>query len=121
MINIKNQLTQFFKEDVLLYLFKMTLQMLKIWSQPVLDAWILVFSELLGVIKHSYIEEEINKSILFLSDKTQPTVSRYIAGRMIGIISEVANPTDSIFSDSTRVNVDILRAFLGNPPISTSN
>ena len=35
------------------------------------------------------IDNEITKTIIFLSDTSQPAVSRYIAARMIGIVSEV--------------------------------
>lgn len=65
--------------------------MLKIWSQTVIDAWVEVFSELIQIIPQQAIDDDINKIIFYLSDSSQPAVSRYIAGRMIGIISLVGS------------------------------
>ena len=56
--------------------FQLTMTMLKIWSQNVLDAWVLLFGEITKKIPYSVIEEECNKQIMNLGDNSQPVVSR---------------------------------------------
>ncbi|KAL4486111.1 hypothetical protein ABPG72_012164 [Tetrahymena utriculariae] len=78
-----------FDQDQMKQIYNLTLIMLKIWSQPVLDSWVLVFRELLKILPYNLIEDETNKIILYLSDSSQPAVSRYISGRMIGFVADV--------------------------------
>ena len=63
--------------------------MLKIWNQPVLDQWVLVFSELIKKIPYDLIEKECNQVILNLSEISQHVMSKYIASKMMGYVSEV--------------------------------
>ena len=63
--------------------------MLKIWNQPVLDQWVLVFSELIKNIPYDIIEKESNQAILNLSEISQHVVSKYISSRMMGYVAEV--------------------------------
>ena len=63
--------------------------MLKIWNQPVLDQWVLVFSELIKNIPYDLIEKESNQAILNLSEISQHVVSKYISSRMMGYVAEV--------------------------------
>ncbi|EAR93915.2 hypothetical protein TTHERM_00222320 (macronuclear) [Tetrahymena thermophila SB210] len=80
---------KFLDQDQMKQIYNLTLIMLKIWSQPVLDSWVLVFRELLKILPYNLIEDETNKIILYLSDSSQPAVSRYISGRMIGFVADV--------------------------------
>ncbi|KAL4481575.1 hypothetical protein ABPG74_007664 [Tetrahymena malaccensis] len=80
---------RFLDKDQMKQIYNLTLIMLKIWSQPVLDSWVLVFRELLKILPYNLIEDETNKIILYLSDSSQPAVSRYISGRMIGFVADV--------------------------------
>lgn len=70
--------------------FAVTLNILKIWSQPILMAWVEVFQEILNSVPFSAIEKDCSLIITMLSDHSQPKTSRYIAGILIGLVSEVA-------------------------------
>lgn len=41
------------------------------------------------ILPFNIVEDDTNKIILYLSDSSQPAVSRYIAGRMIGFVADV--------------------------------
>ena len=69
--------------------FAVTLNILKIWSQPILIAWVEVFQEILNSFQYQCIEKDCNQLITMLSDHSQPKSSRYIAGVLIGMVSEV--------------------------------
>lgn len=70
--------------------FRVSLSMLKVWSQPVLDVWVIVFRQLIDILHYYKIEKEILQTISILSDISQPTISRYAAARLIGLISKVS-------------------------------
>lgn len=70
-------------------LFSIALNIFKIWSQPILLAWVEVFQEIINVFHFPSIEKDCNQLIAILSDHSQPKTSRYIAGNLIGIVSEV--------------------------------
>ena len=57
-----------------------------------MNEWVLVFKELLKLIPFESISEEVIQSTLAFSEPNKPTVSRYIAARMLGNIAEVPNP-----------------------------
>lgn len=46
--------------------------------------------ELITILPYNIVEEDTHKIILYLSDSSQPAVSRYIAGRMIGFVADVS-------------------------------
>jgi hypothetical protein len=62
---------------------------MKIWSQPILLAWVEVFGEILNNVPYFTIEKDCNAIITILSDHSQPKTSRFIAGTLIGLMSEV--------------------------------
>lgn len=59
------------------------------WNQAVLDAWILVFDEVLKRISYDIIADKCEASIVNLSENSQHPLSKYIASRMIGFLAEV--------------------------------
>jgi len=67
----------------------MTLKVLTLWNQPVLDAWLLVFHELLKRIPYNMIADSCEVSIDKLSEQSQHPQSKYAAARMIGFLAEV--------------------------------
>lgn len=68
--------------------FKLSLTMLKVWSQLVIDEWVILFKALIDILHYPKIEKEILQTIFILSDISQPTISRYISARLIGFISK---------------------------------
>ncbi len=68
--------------------FKLSLTMLKVWSQSVIDEWVIVFKALIDLLHYPKVEKEILQTIFILSDISQPTISRYISARLIGFISK---------------------------------
>ncbi len=75
--------------DMKMRMFRVCLSMLKVWSEPVLDAWVIVFRTLIDILHYYKIEKEILQTISVLGDLSQPTSSRYVAARLIGLISKV--------------------------------
>jgi len=67
----------------------MTIKVLSLWNQPVLDAWLLVFHELLKRIPYEMIADSCEVSIDKLSEQSQHPQSKYAASRMIGFLAEV--------------------------------
>jgi len=62
---------------------------LNLWSQPVLDAWVLLFVELLHILPYDVIGDACEMSIDNLSEQSQHPQSKYIAARMTGFLAEV--------------------------------
>lgn len=81
--------SKFLEKNYQIKLFAVTLSMLKIWSQNVLIAWVDVFQELLTIIPFQTIEKDCINLIFLLSDHSQPISSRFISGKIIGIVAEV--------------------------------
>ena len=63
--------------------------MLKSWSEDILEAWVVVFEELIIETDYKNIEKLCTNSIVFLSSNTNPSSSRYISGKMISIVAKV--------------------------------
>ncbi len=63
--------------------------MLKIWSKPVLDEWLLVFDAVQEWLSYEVLEKECVQIISSFLMPGQPSFSKYVAARMIGFIAEV--------------------------------
>ena len=71
------------------------------------------------ILPYNTIEDDTNKIILYLSDSSQPAVSRYISGRMIGFVADVNQldyqilaAFDSIFVFLTQLRKDKIKGTL---------
>lgn len=63
--------------------------MLRTWNQAVLDAWALVFNQILQKVPYNVIAKEAEETLLSISEQSQHTMSKYIAAKMIGFIADV--------------------------------
>jgi hypothetical protein len=72
-----------FKEREILELFDSTLQMMKLWNEEVLDAWLEVFGKTLELLPAAKVEKEARDAILAMSSPSQPNYSRQTAANMI--------------------------------------
>ena len=67
--------------------FEITVQMLKIWSQKVLQEWVGVFKSLVRHLSSARLLEAIELS-LTLSDTSQPLASRSAAAHLMGMLAQ---------------------------------
>lgn len=74
----------------MIQIFHSCSKILVVWSQPVLDAWYEVLNAIIHHIQVDLIWKDVLNLALTLSDHNQPTVSRYIACRVIGSLAEIA-------------------------------
>jgi len=72
-----------------LQIFRICTTILRTWNQAVLDAWSLLYNEIIQKIPYSDIAKESEDTLLSLSEQSQHTMSKYIAAKIIGYIAEV--------------------------------
>ena len=68
----------------------MTLNILTLWNQAVLDSWVITFSHFVKRLPYEMIERDCISFILSLSQTNQHVLSKYVSARMVGFIAEVA-------------------------------
>jgi len=89
------------EQSRVLEFYNMTIKVLSLWNQPVLDAWLLVFHELLKRIPYNMIADSCEVSIDKLSEQSQHPQSKYAASRMIGFLAERGiKPTKPLFDQA---------------------
>ncbi|KAM3135909.1 hypothetical protein pb186bvf_012038 [Paramecium bursaria] len=74
------------KDHQLQQIYELCVQILKIWSQPVLEEWCDTMDLVLRKIE---LKPHITQLILLLTDSSQPTISRQTACRLIATMAEL--------------------------------
>jgi hypothetical protein len=72
-----------------LQIFRICTTMLRTWNQSVLEAWGLLFDQILKKLPYNSISKEAEETLLSLSEPSQHTMSKCIAARIIGYIADV--------------------------------
>ncbi|CAK68135.1 unnamed protein product (macronuclear) [Paramecium tetraurelia] len=73
----------------LLQIYDLTTQILKIWSLPVLNEWVLTMDTLLRAIGINNILIPIQQLILLLTDSSQPSMSRQSSAKLMGTLAQL--------------------------------
>eukprot|EP01017_Pseudomicrothorax_dubius_P047631 TRINITY_DN8577_c0_g1_i3.p1 TRINITY_DN8577_c0_g1~~TRINITY_DN8577_c0_g1_i3.p1 ORF type:complete len:455 (-),score=80.54 TRINITY_DN8577_c0_g1_i3:1255-2559(-) len=85
---IKLLKAKIFKKEDLLELFELTLHMLQLWEEEVLEGWMRVFEEMLRLLPKEKVQKDVREAIAMLHS-SQPAYSKATAARMIGVFTEV--------------------------------